>query len=126
MLGFFINDHAVPYTLLILQLIKTIETRTRNTLKALIGQRVAIIQTGKGPAQIVGYVTITKAVFCPADQLDSFREQTRVPKGSSFDKCGTCEGVPGKWFYYLDNPEPCTPYPVPADAVRHGRVWVEF
>ena len=32
----------------------------------------------------------------------------------------------GKWFYHLANAEECTPYPLPENAVRHGRSWCEF
>lgn len=120
MYGIFINDHSFPYTQEILLQHKTIETRTRNTLKKLIGKRVAIIRTGKGKPQIVGYVTIAKAAFCPADLFDSFRNKTLIPCGDPYDSKA------GKWFYYLENAEKCTPYPIPENAVRHGRVWVEF
>ena len=122
----FVNSKTAPYTELILAQLKSIETRTRNTLKSLIGKRVGIIETGKGAARIVGYVTITKAEFCPAEKLEEYRDKTRIPYGDKYNKCGTHAGQPGKWFYYLEEPERCTPFVIPSNAVRHGRVYVEF
>ena len=122
MIGIFVHDtRAIKYALAIVMGYKPIETRFRNMLRPCIGHRVAIIQTGFGWPQIVGYADITSASFCPAGQLDQFRDQTLIPPGSKFDS-----DTRGKWFYHMARPEACKPYPLPDTAIRHGRSWCEF
>lgn len=126
MIGVFVNSASFPYAALIAAGVKTIETRTRNVLKALNGQRVAIIETGKGPARIVAYVDIVNYAFCNSQLYEMYRDCTRIPAGDKFDKFGKRDGISGKWCYFLDNVQACDPYELPADAVRHGRSWCEF
>ena len=119
--GIFVNDSGIRYAAAIVGGYKTIETRSRNMLSALVGSRVAIIQTGRGAPVVIGYATITASAFCPSDRFSDYFGQHLVPPGSRYDSNGR-----GKWFYYLSDAETCTPYPLPADAVRHGRSWCEF
>lgn len=92
---------AVPYADAIAAALKPIETRTRNVLRSLIGQRVAIARTRSGhPAEIVGYVTVTAATWATAAELDTMRNLTLIPKGSRYD----CTGA-GKWCYHLADAE---------------------
>jgi len=127
MLGIFVNCANYPYAALIAAGIKTIETRTRNTLKALDGQRVAIIETGRGPAKIVGYATISGYSFCNSYFYEMLRDETKIPVGDKYDKFGSRDGIPGKWFYYLENAEQCDSYELPEDGtIRHGRSWCQF
>lgn len=127
MYGVFINDDSFPYTDKILEHIKTIETRTKNMLLPLVGERVAIIRTGKGKKPlVVGYVDITNYAFCPVIMLDAYRNETCIPVGSTFDNLGTRDGRQGKWFYYLENAVSCNPYKLPSSAIYHGRSWCEF
>ena len=126
MKGIFVNEDSdrehVSYASAIVDGEKTIETRTKNMLRPLVGERVAIISTRRGlGACIIGHATIDKAFWCTADRLNSMRSQTLIPKGSKYD-CYTG----GKWCYYLVNPERCEPYPLPGSAVRHGRSWCEW
>jgi len=101
--------------------IKTIETRSRDMLRACVGDRVAVVYTGGKAPVIVGYVTITRKSFCTAEEFPEHYEEHLVTPGSKFD----CKGA-GKWFYYCDAPETCDPYILPKTAVRHGRSWCEF
>ena len=119
--GIFVNDGSFPYARTIVEGLKTIETRNRNMLRNLVGERVAIIQTGRGPATIIGYATIEEAFFCTREQFDDLRDQHLVPPGSRYDA-----GITGKWCYRLTDPETCEPYPLPADAIRHGMSWAEW
>ena len=123
MIGIFVNsDGPVKYAREIVNKRKPIETRSRNTLKRLIGQTVQIIETGKGKRpMIIGQAKISKAVFVAAADFDKYRELTLIPAGGPFD----CKGK-GKWFYYLENAKPCKPYAMPENAIRHGYTWVEF
>ena len=123
MYGIFVNENGcIHYADLIVGGYKTIETRNRNMLKALVGKRVAIVRTrrGKNPL-VVGYADITGSCFCNASKFEEYRDMTCIPQGSMYDVHGK-----GKWFYRMANAEKCDPYPLPADAVRHGRSWCEF
>ena len=105
---------------------KTIETRNRDMLSALVGERVAIVRTHKNSIPhsaplVIGYITIAKKEFCPAEDFQKYYKQHMVPPGSAYDATGR-----GKWLYYVTNAERCDPFPLPANAVRHGRSWCEF
>lgn len=121
----FVNQlsHAgVPYADLLVGGQKTIESRSRNMLSALVGERIAIVKTIKGKKpMVVGYVNIVRSSFCKAENFDKFFNQHFVPPGSAYDVKGR-----GKWFYFVENAERCEPFPLPAYAVRHGRSWCEF
>lgn len=129
MKGMFVNESGgVHYALMLAHGLKTIETRNRDMLSALVGERVAVIRTrhGKTP-QIVGYVTITRKAFCKAEDFDKYFEN-RV-NGSHFvlpqSRFYPHDGR-GKWFYFCEEAEACAPCAIPENAVRHGRSWCEF
>lgn len=120
MKGFFCNDDFAPFPWLIAKGMKDVETRAKNMLSALVGERVAIVKTGRGSKPtIIGYVTITEARRLNWVWLEQNRNRTFIPAGSKYDQ-------PVKWCYFLENPEYCKPYELPANAVRHGRSWCEF
>ena len=123
MKGIFVRElpGGIPYASAIVHGHKPIETRSRRMLSGCVGDRVAVIRTGRGSPVVVGYVKIVRESFCPADRFESFRDLTLIPPGSKFD----CRGR-GKWFYWLSRPEWCKPYPLPAGAIRHGRSWAEW
>ena len=118
----FINGRRIPFPTYICNKWKTLETRQKNMLSALVGERVAIAETGthKVP-MIVGYADMTGSFFCNAEDFDKYRDQTMIPAGSEYD----CKGK-GKWCYIMENAEHCTPYPLPSSAIRHGRSWCEI
>lgn len=119
----YINDHCANFTGMILDGIKTYETRTRRTLHRLIGQRVAIIRTGKGPAQIVGYATITGCIEChSAAEYDKYMEQCKL-SGTPFE---WNQDTTSKYLYRIEYVERCEPYQVPTNVIKHGRTYVEF
>lgn len=123
MKGIFVNENGrVPYAQAIAQGYKPIETRSRDMLRDLVGERVAVVRTKRGKAPtVLGYVDIVAKEFCPAEDFDLYREQTLIPTGSKYDVNGR-----GKWMYHLANAERVNSFPLPADAVRHGRSWCEF
>ncbi len=111
-----------PYAQNIVDGRKTIETRSRNMLSSLVGEHVAIVETKSGTTPlVVGFVDVVKLWFCPAFLFEMYRDETMIPVGSKYDTNGK-----GKWFYFLANPEKCNPFPLPANAIRHGRSWCEF
>lgn len=123
MYGIFVNDNGcMHYAILLATGLKTIETRSRDMLAKLVGQRVAIVRTHSGKApHIVGYVTITGKAFCKTEDFDKYFDQHLVQPSSKYAPTGR-----GKWFYFCSDAETCKHYPLPADAVRHGRSWCEF
>lgn len=105
---------------------KTIETRTRRTLDRLAGsgEPVYIIrsQSGRRP-MIVGRCYLSSPYWCPADRFHDpdVIAKTRVFPGDPFDVT-----TGGKWMYDVWMAEPMpVEIPIPDDAVRHGRVWIE-
>jgi hypothetical protein len=120
MKGIFVNENEAPFANWIVQGWKTIETRSRNMLKPLVGERVAIVRTKRGEKPVViGVVKITDSF---RDDVRFFREDTMIPVGSKYDT-----GM--RWMYVLEDPAPISPdswYPLPENAVRHGRSWCEW
>lgn len=124
MRGIFVNENGgIPYAQAIVRGVKPIETRNKNMLSACVGDRVAIIRTRRGKKpMVVGYATITGAMFVSADALNRMRDLTLIPVGSAYDAKGK-----GKWCYLMDDArEERFPYELPCSAVRHGRSWCEF
>ena len=101
MYGIYVHEtKKEPYATQIVTGKKMIETRTRNTLGKLVGERVLIIRTRSGhKTDIIGSATIEEAVWYCDFTLDHMRELTCIPEGSKFD---THNG--GKWCYYLFDP----------------------
>lgn len=123
MYGIFVNENGgIHYAEAIVSGIKPIETRSRNMLKSLVGERVAIIRTRRNSKPtIIGYADIDNYAFCPWTLWEMHRDETLIPPGSQYDIKGR-----GKWMYYMSNPEKCEPYELPTDAVRHGRSYAEW
>lgn len=123
MKGIFVADAGcMKYSLYLASGAKVIETRSRDMLAACVGERVAIIRTQKHRTPcVVGYATIVRKSFCKAEDFQKFFDLHCVQPGSKYD----CNGK-GKWFYWMAHAEECRPFPLPADAVRHGRSWCEF
>ncbi len=105
---------------------KTKETRTRRTLDKLCGpDPVYIIRTGRGRRpMIIGKCKLSGPVWYDVEKLHSPEtiKETFVFPGDPRDV-----QTGGKWLYNVTDAERL-PYdiPVPSDAVRHGRVWIEF
>lgn len=121
----FINCATTPYIDDIMLQRKTCETRTRNTLRALVGSRVLLAETGTrsdGPlvrcsARIVSAVPVyTRSAW------SAFRPLHRVPAGSAYDWTDTTRV---KWLYQLSDVQPVAPFTAPP-GTRHGRVWMEY
>ena len=115
---------AVPYANYIVAGLKTLETRTRNTLGRFVGRRVFIIRTmANREPMVIGSVRIVSACFRSADWLDEHRNETMIPDGDQFD----CHGK-GKWVYGLADPDW---YTIPCElkyysVARRTRTFVEI
>lgn len=120
MIGIYINDSSAPYTEMILNGLKTVETRNRNTLGRYLGERVGIIKTGKGKPILVGYATI-ESIYQWYTEEAFFRDSWmhRVYDGPYAEWKGN------KYGYGLTDVERCDPRYVNA-VKRYGRVACEF
>ena len=123
--GMFVHDTAKePYAEQIANRLKLIETRKRDMLKNLVGQRVLIIRTRAGhKPDVLGTVLIYAKQYHTAQSLDAHRNLTLIPEGSKYD-CTTG----GKWGYWLSDAEKFT-QPIPLDEfnVTHKtRSWAEI
>lgn len=109
MYGMYVHEtNAEPYATQIITGKKTIETRTRDTLGKLCGQRVLVIRTRSGhKADIIGSVLITGKIWLTASDLYERRDKTRIPKGSKYDASSF-----GKWCYFLSDPIELEPIPL--------------
>lgn len=124
MKAIFVNEcGSIGYASAIVSGDKVIETRARDMLASCVGERVAVIRTGKGKPVIIGYVDIWQKMFCPVYEFNRFQWAHLVPPESRY----SCHGR-GKWFYYLAWAEKCDPIPLSACSavVRHGRSWAEI
>lgn len=120
----FINCRLFPFIAWILAGRKLYETRTRNTLRALVGQRVFLAETGRGGRPVIRASAVITEAF-PVDNRKSWnklRRHTMVMKGSVYD---WNDSTRRKWLYKLDDVQPVNPF-VPPEGVRHGRVWMEL
>ena len=124
MKAIFINENHFPFAHKIADGSKPVETRNKNMLSALVGERVALVRTknGKKPA-IVGYATIYRATQHEKKVMDSdfMRKLTLIETGSKYDSTEK-----GKWCYWMKEAETCEEFLLPSSAIRHGRSWCEF
>lgn len=121
--GIFVaDDGRIYYADYIVDRLKPVETRSKNMLSAVVGLRVAIIRTGRGrKPMIIGYADVVSSAHKSGAWMEENRDKTMIPKGSKYDVSGSA-----KWCYFLENAERCEPFPLPENAIRHGRSWCEF
>ena len=120
----FINCSRVPFIDLILRLLKVYETRTRNMLRSLAGQRVFLAETGRGRPPLVRCSAVIgePVVACSRSAWAALRRSACIKRGSAFD---WQPGTKKKYLYPLSDVQPCVPF-TPPEGVRHGRVWMEY
>lgn len=118
-----INSSSAPFMTEIGAGLKTLETRSRNTLGRFVGKRVMLAETKQG-----GYLAMYTAIIRAAHRIDSpeaweaLRPLHRVPVGSKYDwKPDTRV----KWAYEITSLRRLCPFRVP-EGRRHGRVWMEY
>lgn len=120
----YINCSRHPFLKWIACGMKVYETRSRNTLRALVGKKVYLAMTGKGPSLVVCTAVIRKVFpVCSRYEWDCFRDYTAVPEGSEYD---WTESTTIKYLYELSSVKPVTVPFHPDNGVRHGRVWMEI
>ena len=120
MYGIYINCKDIPFIDYILIGAKLYETSSRNVLGRLLGERVALIETGNGRAIIRGYATIDFYKIIYHDDADArksamiFGNHYDIPDGGK------------KVFYHLKDVTSCKPYTLPDERINHGRSFTEF
>lgn len=123
----FINCSDLAYVDSIMTGTKKYETRTRNTLKALLswslGERVLIAETGHGAPVVRCSAVIDRIteVFTEEDWLPYVMDAD-IAVGGKYDwKPDTKKKV----LYHLTDVRPVKPF-TPPEGKRHGRVWMEY
>lgn len=119
----FINCSLFPFVFAIMSGMKLFETRTRNTLKSLIGKRVFLAETGKGKPVVKCLATIDYMV-----RVDNYktwiqyRKQCFIKPRTLFD---WSHGTRYKYLYHLTDIQPVPEF-IPPEGFRHGRTWMEY
>lgn len=78
-------EAGIPYADLIVDGIKTYESRESNSLSPYIGKRVGIVKTGEGRAQAIGSVVIGEPIVVDERGFRKLEGEHMVPAGSAFD-----------------------------------------
>jgi hypothetical protein len=108
------NEQGSPFADMIVEGLKSIETRVRPTLNSLVGKRVKLVRTtGQGSGDVIGEVTVGQPKFYATKQeFDADFEKHLVKDDSEF-----AFGEQGKYGYpMLDPVKYKEPYSV--DSVR--------
>lgn len=119
----FINCRLFPFIAWIISGLKVYETRSRDTLHALVGRRVYLAETGHGRRPVVRCsVLIDHSITCDRGTFQVLRCLHRVPSESVYD---WQPWTRKKVLYRLVDVQPCDPFPAP-EGRRHGRVWMDY
>lgn len=120
----FINCSRFPFIDWILSGLKIYETRTRDMLCSLCGQRVYIAETGHGKPVVRCSAVISQArpVTDRATWESVIRKKAMITSGSCYDWQPETKV---KYPYMLRDVRAVDPF-TPPDDVRHGRVWMEY
>jgi hypothetical protein len=95
------TDGDTNYAELIVSGQKKYETRDKDSLRPYVGKRIGIVETGSGPAKLVGYATVGEPIEVGEAEFADSRDQHLVPEGSKFDiKPGQ-----SKFLYEMIDPE---------------------
>jgi hypothetical protein len=87
------------YADLIVDGLKSHESRNSDTLRPYVGKRVSIVRTGSGKAKAIGEVTIGEPTVVDRKKFREMEPNHLVPEGSSFDI-----NSPTKHLYPMHNP----------------------
>jgi len=101
MIGINVNSKHHAFADMIVRGIKTIETRECMSLHPYIGKRVAIVETGKGKAKVLGSVTITGCEWVGNTiEFDAYADRHKVEKDNEYYISSK-----GKYLYFLADAE---------------------
>ena len=119
----FINCKKQPFIDQIIAGDKIFETRTRNTLGRMLGNRVLLAETGSGRPLVRCSAKVKEIIAVyTREAWSKYTFGACIQPGSEYDwKTGTKV----KWLYWLTDVTPCDPF-TPPEGRRHGRVWMEY
>lgn len=102
------------YALDIVRGAKTLETRESDSLRCYVGQRVGIVETGKGKARLLGYVTVGEPIIIPRADFDAFAGAHLVaPSCAFYPRNGAA-----KCAYPMLDPAPCAEASIITRGIR--------
>ena len=124
--GLHINDAHGNITEQILNGHKIAETRTNNRLDPYMGEWIGLIQTGRGPAKLVGFAKVA----CHSMATSSYEEfhmpmyetAHRIERGSFYDM----KTNKRKYVYWLENVQPIMPMVLPPETFKGDRTFREL
>lgn len=126
-IGIFVNCKETPFVDLIMAHRKRFETRTKDVFGKIFDYAhasfadVALIETGNGVPMIKGQARLQHGCFVEADVFSKcIKEIACIDDGSKYDS------DKGKWCYPITWAYKTRTFPLPKNAVRHGRSWCEF
>ncbi len=79
------NDGDNRYADLIVDGVKTLESRETDSLRPYVGQTVGIVRTGEGKAKLIGSAKIGEPISVGVDEFRALESKHLVPQGSAFD-----------------------------------------
>lgn len=118
-----INSSSAPFLDDICARLKPFETRSKDMLGSLIGQRVVLAESARGKhlARCSVVIRSVRAVYS-REEWDALRPLHRVPVGNKYDwKPGTRV----KYLYELTDLRRLRPFRI-MEYIPHGRSFAEF
>lgn len=106
------------YALDIAQGFKTLETRNSDSLRAYVGERVGLIETGRGRAMLVGFATVGDPIEISSTDFDDHYESHLVAPGDDFYP----EPGSSKKCYPMLNAESCEPRVIYSFGIRSRKI----
>lgn len=118
-----INSSSAPFLDDICARLKPYETRSKNMLGALVGQRVIFAESARGArlARCSGVIKSVLTVTSP-EQWEALRPMHRVPVGNMYDWKPETKI---KYLYEFANIRILRPFRIP-EGIPHGRSWMEY
>lgn len=119
----FINCAKTGFITAIMDGKKQYETRTKDTLKAIVNKRIMLAETGKGKPVVKCFARFKNPVVVTSrEQWEWYRKDLYILPGSDHD---WKEDTTVKYLYPVVDIKPVKPF-IPAEGKRHGRQWMEY
>lgn len=119
-----INSSSAPFLDDIYNRLKPFETRSRNMLGRLVGQRIILAESSNGQ-RLARCSVVIQGVrkVTTREEWDALRPLHRVPVGSDYD---WKPWTRAKYLYKMTNLRRLRPFRIPTEGVSHGRSWFEY
>lgn len=119
-----INSSSAPFLDDICARLKPFETRSRDMLGSLKGQRVIFAESARG-ARLARCSAVIRSVLTVTsrEQWEALRPLHRVPVGNIYDWKPETKI---KYLYELASIRILRPFRIPEEGIPHGRSWFEY